>query len=68
MDPDRRWFDGANVTIHDTFGHCSMPIDDFLRLMTELSYRPALFTRNDTRDDTRNEENGQQAPAQPRTE
>jgi hypothetical protein len=60
MDPDRRWFDGANVTIHDTFGHCSMPVDDFSRLMTELSYRPALFTRN--------EQNAQQAPAQPRTE
>lgn len=46
MDPERRWFDGANVTIHDPFGHCSMPIEDFLRLMTELSYRPELFTRS----------------------
>jgi hypothetical protein len=45
MDPDRRWFDGAQVTIHDPFGHCSMPIDDFKRLMTELSYRPALWKR-----------------------
>lgn len=68
MDPDRRWFDGANVTIHDTFGHCSMPIDDFSRLMTELSYRSALFTRDNTRDNSRNEEDAQQAPAQPRTE
>jgi hypothetical protein len=59
MDPERRWFDGAEVTIHDPFGHCSMSIDDFLRLMTELTYRPALFKRA-------NED--QQAPAQPRTE
>lgn len=46
MDPEHRWFDGANVTIHDAFGHCSMPIEDFLRLMTELSYRPELFARS----------------------
>lgn len=59
MDPDHRWFDGADVTIHDPYGHCSMPIDDFLRLMTELSYRPELFTRES--------EGDQQAPAQPRT-
>lgn len=65
MDPDRRWFDGADVTIHDPFGHCSMPIDDFLRLMTELSYRPELFTRS-TSDES--ESLDQQAPAQPRTE
>jgi hypothetical protein len=45
MDPARRWFDGAQVTLHDAFGHCSMPVDDFLRLMTELSYRPALWKR-----------------------
>jgi hypothetical protein len=68
MDPDRRWFDGANVTIHDTFGHCSMPTDDFSRLMTELTYRPALFTASDSPNASRNEENDQQAPAQPRTE
>ncbi len=60
MDPDRRWFDGADVTIHDTFGHCSMPIDDFSKLMTEMSYRPEFFIREGERD--------QQAPAQPRTE
>ena len=47
MDPQRRWFDGANVTIHDSYGHCSMPIEDFLRLMTELSYRPELFTQDE---------------------
>ena len=58
MDPDRRWFDGAEMTLHDSFGHCSMPIDDFSRLMTEMSYRPEFFTR----------EADQQAPAQPRTE
>lgn len=60
MDPEQRWFDGAEVTIHNPFGHCSMPIDDFLRLMTELTYRPDLFKRDS--------ENAQQAPAQPRTE
>jgi hypothetical protein len=62
MDPERRWFDGADVTVHDPFGHCSMSIDDFMRLMTEITYRPALFERTpDTSQD-------QQAPAQPRTE
>lgn len=60
MDPERRWFDGADVTIHDTFGHCSMPIDDFSKLMTEMSYRPECFIREGELD--------QQAPAQPRTE
>lgn len=59
MDPTRRWFDGANMTVHDPYGHCSMPIDDFLRLMTELSYRSELFKRG--------AESDQQAPAQPRT-
>ncbi len=46
MDPERRWFDGAHVTIVDTYGHCSMPKDDFTRLMTELSYRPELWERS----------------------
>ncbi|MBK9260342.1 MAG: hypothetical protein IPM54_10950 [Polyangiaceae bacterium] len=46
MDPTQSWFDGAEVTIHDAQGHCSMKIDDFLRLMTELSYRPALWKRS----------------------
>lgn len=46
MDPRQRWFDGARVTIVDTFGHCSMPIDDFLRLMTEMSFQPQLWNRH----------------------
>jgi len=64
MDPERRWFDGADVTIHDPFGHCSMPIEDFLRLMTEMTYRPDLLKRDPDVEGT----DDQQAPAQPRTE
>jgi hypothetical protein len=61
MDPTQAWFDGADVTIHDLYGHCSMPIEDFTRLMTELSYRPEFFTREAV------QKRDQQAPAQPRT-
>lgn len=66
MDPERRWFDGVDVTIHDSFGHCSMSIDDFLRLMTELTFRPALFKPESMTSENAIED--QQAPAQPRTE
>ena len=61
MDPSQPWFDGAEVTIHDLYGHCSMPIEDFAKLMTELSYRPEFFTREVV------QKRDQQAPAQPRT-
>lgn len=46
MDPREPWFEGATVRIHDTFGHCSMSIADFKRLLSELSYRPELWERS----------------------
>ncbi len=46
IDPHERWFDGANVRIEDEHGRCSMPIPDFERLLSELSYRPELWDRS----------------------
>ena len=43
MDPEKPWFEGANVRIHDTAGHCSMPVADFGRLLSELTYRADVW-------------------------
>lgn len=45
MDPDKPWFDVKTVRIHDAFGHCSMPLADFGRLLSELTYRSDLWKR-----------------------
>jgi len=46
MDPHHPWFEGATVKIRDEQGHCSMPIEDFQRLLSELHYLPELWERS----------------------
>jgi hypothetical protein len=40
MDPQQTWFDGVKSDIVDRYGHCTMPIEDFNKLLVELSYKP----------------------------
>lgn len=40
MDPQQSWFDGVKSDIVDKYGHCTMPIEDFDKLLVELSYKP----------------------------
>ena len=40
MDPQRSWFEGVKSDIIDKYGHCSMAIEDFDKLLVELSYKP----------------------------
>ncbi|HRI65671.1 MAG TPA: hypothetical protein PK156_15595 [Polyangium sp.] len=40
MDPQQSWFEGVKSDIVDKYGHCTMPIEDFNKLMVELSYKP----------------------------
>lgn len=44
MDPQQNWFEGVRTQIVDKYGHCTMPIDDFSKLLVELSYRPEFWT------------------------
>lgn len=43
LDPEGAWLPGADSRVLDTEGRCSMPIQKFLRLMSELSYKPAFY-------------------------
>ncbi len=40
MDPQRSWFEGIKSDIVDKYGHCTMTIEDFDKLLVELSYKP----------------------------
>ncbi len=40
MDPQQSWFEGVRSDIVDKYGHCTMPIEDFDKLLVELSYKP----------------------------
>lgn len=40
MDPQQSWFDGVKSDIVDRYGHCTMTIEDFDKLLVELSYKP----------------------------
>jgi len=45
MDPDKPWFDGATVTVLDKRGRCSMAIEDFRQILTELHYLPEVWQK-----------------------
>jgi len=40
MDPQQAWFEGVKSDIVDKYGHCTMTIEDFDKLLVELSYKP----------------------------
>lgn len=40
MDPQQSWFEGVKSDVIDKYGHCSMTIEDFNKLLVELSYKP----------------------------
>ncbi len=40
MDPQQSWFEGVRSDVVDKYGRCTMPIEDFDRLLVELSYKP----------------------------
>jgi hypothetical protein len=40
MDPQQSWFEGVKSDVIDKYGHCTMPIEDFDKLLVELSYKP----------------------------
>jgi hypothetical protein len=40
MDPQRSWFEGVKSDVIDKYGHCTMAIEDFDKLLVELSYKP----------------------------
>jgi hypothetical protein len=40
MDPQQSWFEGVKSDVVDKYGHCTMPIEDFDKLLVELSYKP----------------------------
>lgn len=40
MDPQQSWFEGVKSDVVDKYGHCTMSIDDFDKLLVELSYKP----------------------------
>ena len=40
MDPQQSWFEGVKSDIVDKYGHCTMPIEEFDKLLVELSYKP----------------------------
>lgn len=40
MDPQQSWFGGVKSDVVDRYGHCTMPIEDFNKLLVELSYKP----------------------------
>lgn len=40
MDPQQSWFEGVKSDVVDRYGHCTMPIEDFNKLLVELSYKP----------------------------
>lgn len=44
MDPQQTWFEGIRTRIVDKYGHCTMPIADFEKLVVELSYRPEFWS------------------------
>lgn len=44
MDPQQSWFEGIRTRIVDKYGHCTMPIADFEKLLVELSYSPEFWT------------------------
>jgi len=43
MDPQQSWFRGVQTNIIDRYGRCSMSIEDFQKLLVELSYKPELL-------------------------
>ena len=40
MDPQQSWFEGIKSDVVDKYGHCTMTIEDFDKLLVELSYKP----------------------------
>jgi hypothetical protein len=40
MDPQQSWFEGVKSDVVDKYGHCTMSIEDFDKLLVELSYKP----------------------------
>lgn len=40
MDPQQSWFEGVKSDVIDKYGHCTMTIEDFNKLLVELSYKP----------------------------
>jgi len=49
MDPQQSWFEGIRTRIVDKYGRCTMPIEDFEKLLVELSYRPEFWSRNEAK-------------------
>jgi hypothetical protein len=43
MDPQVSWFEGVRTCVEDKYGRCTMAIEDFQKLVVELSYRPDLW-------------------------
>ncbi|MCB9795540.1 MAG: hypothetical protein H6741_22790 [Alphaproteobacteria bacterium] len=45
LDPTAPWYQGVDACVLDTQGRASLPLEAFLEMMVELSYRPEFFVR-----------------------